>query len=54
MQLSQSFPDAVPDPSKLALDPIINNVPLVCLGAAVIFALALIIYFMLRGKSQYS
>lgn len=54
MRLGLSMPDFAPDPSRLALDPIINNVPLVCLGAAAIFALALIIYFLLRGKSQYS
>jgi len=49
-----SLPDFAPDPERLTLAPIFDNLPLVCLGAAAIFGAALIIYFLLRGKSQYS
>ncbi|MCI0504149.1 hypothetical protein L0Y65_05575 [Candidatus Micrarchaeota archaeon] len=54
MMLEIAPADFAPHPEKLALDPVMDSLPALCLGAAAIFALALIIYFMLRGKSQFS
>jgi hypothetical protein len=53
MRFLVEYQNPVPDPSKLAFSPILEGLPLVLAGAAAIFALILIMYFLLRGKKEY-
>jgi hypothetical protein len=50
---AQSGPDLAPDPSRLTFGPLLEGLPLVLAGAAAIFILVLILYFLLRGKKRY-
>ena len=43
----------LPSPERLGLGPIWENLAVVCIGAALIFAAAIVLYFLLRGKRQY-
>jgi hypothetical protein len=53
MRFLVEYQNPVPDPSKLGFGPILDGLPLVLAGAAAIFALILIMYFLLRGKKEY-
>ncbi len=50
---AQSGPDLAPDPSKLAFGPLLEGLPFVLAGAAAIFVIIIILYFLLRGKKRY-
>ena len=49
----QAVPDLAPDYEQLSLAPLWDNLVLVCIGAAAIFAIVAVMYFLLRGKKQY-
>jgi hypothetical protein len=53
MEPSFSFPDFAPDAERLSLAPVWENLAVVCAGAAIIFAAAVILYFILRGRREY-
>ncbi|MFH0884527.1 MAG: hypothetical protein V1861_02350 [Candidatus Micrarchaeota archaeon] len=53
MRFLVQYQNPVPDPSRLGFGPILDNLPLVLAGAAIIFVLILLMYFLLRGKKEY-
>lgn len=53
MLSAQSGPELPPDPSRLTFGPLFDSLPFVLAGAALIFILILILYFLLRGKKRY-
>jgi len=53
MTLFEEYQNPVPDPSRLGFGPILDGLPLVLAGAAAIFVIILIMYFLLRGKKEY-
>jgi hypothetical protein len=53
MRFLAEYQSPVPDPSRLGFSPILDSLPLVLAGAAIIFVLILVMYFLLRGKKEY-
>lgn len=53
MRLSAEYANPLPDPSRLGFAPLFESLPLVLAGAAAIFAIIILLYFLLRGRKQY-
>ncbi len=47
------LPSAPPSHEALSLEPLLQGLPIAVAGAAIVFILIIVLYFLLRGPRQY-